>query len=116
MTMNPVSALTGATTDRILSDPLVRDFCSRAMAEAAALGARIGCVIEQTPEQRHATTLALGAMKTSMLQDLEAGRRLEYEALIGVVQEIALKLGIGVPNIDALYGLIRLLDSSRTQS
>lgn len=114
MTMNPVSALTGATTDRILSDPQARAFCSRAMAEAATIGARIGCAIEQTPEQRHAATLALGAMKTSMLQDLEAGRRLEYEALIGVVYEIALKVGIEVPNIEAIYGLIRLLDSSRS--
>ncbi|WP_027855424.1 2-dehydropantoate 2-reductase [Marinobacterium litorale] len=109
MTMNPVSALTGATTDRILSDPLVRAFCSRAMVEAAQIGSKFGCAIEQTPEERHAGTLALGAMRTSMLQDLEAGRGLEYEALIGVVHEIADKLAVECPNIDAIYGMIRLL-------
>src|SRR5208282_3931434 len=74
MTVNPVSAMTGATTDRILADPLVRDLCSGAMREAAAIGARIGCPIEQSPEDRHAITTKLGAFKSSMLQDVEARR------------------------------------------
>lgn len=56
LTMNPVSALTGATGDRILDDPLVRGFCSAAMREAAAIGDRIGCTIDQDPEARHASS------------------------------------------------------------
>ncbi|HJV96049.1 MAG TPA: 2-dehydropantoate 2-reductase [Albitalea sp.] len=109
MTMNPVSALTGATCDRILDDPLVRGFCSAVMLEAQQIGARIGCAIEQTPEQRHAVTRKLGAFKTSMLQDLEAGRALEIDALVGAVREIGQHLGLATPNIDALLGLVRLL-------
>jgi ketopantoate reductase len=74
LTMNPVSAITGATIDRVLDDPLVRAFCSQAMQEAAAVGARIGVPIAQSAEDRHAVTRKLGAFKTSMLQDVEAGR------------------------------------------
>lgn len=74
MTMNPVSAITGATIDLIQADPLVRAFCSAAMLEASAIGAHIGCAIEQSPDERHAITRKLGAFKTSMLQDVDAGR------------------------------------------
>jgi 2-dehydropantoate 2-reductase len=108
LTMNPVSALTGATTDRILADPLVRAFCSAAMREAAEVGARIGCPIEQSPEDRHAITTRLGAFKTSMLQDVEAGRPIELDGIVGVVHEIATRLGVATPNVDALFGLARL--------
>ena len=109
MTMNPVSAITGATIDRILADPLVLDFCSAAMAEAAALGARIGCSITQSPQDRHAITAKLGAFKTSMLQDVEAGRAIELDALVGAVHEIGQRLGQPMPCISALLGLTRLL-------
>jgi 2-dehydropantoate 2-reductase len=108
LTMNPVSALTGATADRVLADPLVRAFISSAMAEAAAIGARIGCPIEQTAEQRHAVTSRLGAFKTSMLQDVQAGRPIELNALVGAVHEIARHLALPTPCIDALLGLTRL--------
>ena len=113
MTMNPVSALTGATMDRVLDDALVRDFCSRAMAEAAAIGARIGCEVRESPEDRHAVTRRLGASKTSMLQDLEALRPLELDALIGAVREIGERVGVATPNCDALFGLTRLLGQVR---
>jgi 2-dehydropantoate 2-reductase len=108
MTANPVSALTGATMDRVLKDDLVRDFNSGAMREAAAIGERIGCVIEQTPEDRHAITRRLGAFRTSMLQDADAGRPIELDALVGVVREIGQRVGVATPSIDALYGLARL--------
>jgi 2-dehydropantoate 2-reductase len=108
LTMNPVSALTGATVDRLLADPLVREFCSAAMREAAALGARLGCAIAQSPDDRHAVTARLGAFKTSMLQDAEAGRPLELDAIVGAVHEIARRLGQPTPAIDALLGLARL--------
>ena len=108
MTANPVSALTGATMDRVLDDDLVRAFNSGAMREAAAIGERIGCVIEQTPDDRHAITRRLGAFRTSMLQDADAGRPLELDALVGVVREIGQRVGVATPSIDALYGLARL--------
>ena len=108
LTLTPVSALTGSTGDRILNDPLVRAFMLRAMAEAKAIGARIGCPIAQSGEDRHAVTRQLGAFKTSMLQDVEAGRALEIDAIVGAVHEIAQRLAIATPNIDALLGLTRL--------
>ncbi|MGO4303614.1 2-dehydropantoate 2-reductase [Cupriavidus sp. RAF12] len=108
LTMNPVSAITGATTDRIQADPLVRRFCSAAMEEAAQIGARIGCQIDQSPEDRHAVTARLGAFRTSMLQDVDAGRAIELDAIVGAVQEIGEVLGMSSPSISALFGLTRL--------
>jgi 2-dehydropantoate 2-reductase len=113
MTMNPVSALSGATLDRVLDDELVRTFCSAAMREAAAVGARIGCDVRESPEDRHAITRKLGAARTSMLQDVEALRPLELDALVGAVREIGQRVGIATPNIDALFGLTRLLGRVR---
>lgn len=109
MTMNPVSALTGAPCDRILDDPLVRGFCSAVMLEAQAIGVRIGIPIDQQPEDRHAVTRKLGSFKTSMLQDVEAGRPIELDALVGAVREIGQHLGETTPNMDALMGLTRLM-------
>ena len=113
MTLNPISALTGTTGDRILDDPLVRTFILRAMAEAKAIGERIGCPIAQTGEDRHAVTRQLGAFKTSMLQDVEAGRTIELDALVTVVREIGLKVGVATPEIDTLLGLTRLMAQTR---
>jgi len=108
MTMNPVSALTGASSDQVLDDPLVRAFCSAAMREAAEIGAGIGCTIAQSPDDRHAVTRKLGRFRTSMQNDVDAGRAIELDALVTVVREIAQRLGIATPNIDALLGLTRL--------
>ena len=108
MTMNPVSALTGATVDRILDDPLANGFCQNVMREAKAIGAAIGCPIEQTVEDRNAVTRKLGAFKTSMLQDVEAGKPLEIDALLTVVREIAGHAGVAAPNLDALLGVTRV--------
>jgi 2-dehydropantoate 2-reductase len=108
MTLNPVSAITGATADRILDDPLVAEFCRAAMREAALIGDRIGCHIDETPEQRHQVTRKLGAFKSSMLQDADAGRVLELDALVGAVREIGQRLQLPTPHIDALLGLTRL--------
>ena len=113
LTMNPVSAITGASADRVLADPLVRAFCSQAMQEAAAIGALVGCPIEQTPEDRHAITAKLGAFKTSMLQDVEAGRPIELDAIVGAVRELGQRLGRPTPAIDALFGLTRLFARQR---
>jgi 2-dehydropantoate 2-reductase len=108
MTMNPVSAITGATCDRVLDDPLVSGFCLAVMREAAAIGARIGCPIAQRGEDRNAVMRQLGAFKTSMLQDVEAGKPVEIDALVSVVREIGQKTGEPTPNIDILLGLARL--------
>ena len=108
LTMNPISAITGATGDRILDDDKVREFMSRCMLEAAAIGDRIGLPIETPPEDRHAITRKLGALKTSMLQDAQAGRPVEIDALVAVVVEIGARVNVATPNLDALLGLARL--------
>lgn len=114
MTMNPVSVLTGATCDRILDDPQVAAFCLAIMEEAKTIGARIGCPIEQSGEERSAVTRQLGAFKTSMLQDAEAGRGpLEIDALVASVREIGQHVGVPTPQIDALLGLVRLHAQTR---
>ncbi|MFC7536443.1 ketopantoate reductase family protein [Sphingomonas sp. GCM10030256] len=113
MTINPLSALTRVTADRLLGEAGLKPFILSAMAEAAAIGAAIGCPITESGVDRMGVTAKLGAFKTSMLQDVEAGRPLEAEALVGAPREIAHRNGIPCPSIDALYGMIRLLDSSR---
>jgi 2-dehydropantoate 2-reductase len=108
MTMNPISAMTGATTDRILSDELVRNFVTSVMLEAKEIGARFGIPIDQAPQDRHAVTLKLGAMKTSMLQDVEARKPVELDALVSAVRELGQLTGVQTPYTDALLGLARL--------
>jgi len=108
MTVNPISALTGATTDLILGDDLVRHFVSSVMLEAKEIGARIGIPIDQQPEDRHQVTRKLGAFKTSMLQDMEAGKAVELDALVTVVRELGARTGVATPFTDALLGLSRL--------
>jgi 2-dehydropantoate 2-reductase len=113
MTVNPISAITGATTDLILKDDLVRDFVSKVMLEAKAIGEQIGIPIAQTPEDRHAVTMKLGAFKTSMLQDVEAGKTVELDALVSGVRELGQLTQVSTPYTDALLGLSRLHASVR---
>ena len=108
MTVNPISAITGATTDLIMNDDLVRSFISAVMLEAKDIGARIGIPIDQQPEDRHAVTRKLGAFKTSMLQDVEAGKAVELDALVTVVRELGQRTGVATPFTDALLGLARV--------
>jgi 2-dehydropantoate 2-reductase len=108
MTVNPVSAITGATTDRILDDELVRGFISNVMLEAKTIGERIGIPIAQAPEDRHAVTRKLGAFKTSMLQDVQAGKPVELDALVSAVRELGQLTQVATPFTDALLGLSRL--------
>jgi 2-dehydropantoate 2-reductase len=108
MTVNPVSALTGATTDRILDDDLVRSFISGVMLEAQAIGEHIGIPILQSPDDRHAVTRKLGAFRTSMLQDVQAGKPVELDALVSAVRELGQMTGVATPLTDALLGLSRL--------
>jgi len=113
MTMNPMSALTGATCDRLLDDPLLDRFTLAIMAEAAAIGEKIGCPIRQSGEERNAVTRKLGAFKTSMLQDVEAGKPLEIDALLTAVSEIGGRVGVATPSTDALLGLTRVFAAGR---
>lgn len=108
MTVNPISAITGAWSDAILADPLLRGFISAVMREAALVGEKIGLPIAEDPESRHRVTAKLGAFKSSMLQDAEAGKPIELDALVTVVREIAQQVEVPTPHTDALLGMTRV--------
>jgi 2-dehydropantoate 2-reductase len=82
------------------------------MDELAAVGAAIDCPISETAEDRMAVTARLGAFKSSMLQDVEAGRAIELEALLGAPLEIAARAGISTPQLQKIYAMTRLLSDS----
>jgi len=82
------------------------------MQELAAIGAAVGCPISESGEDRMAVTARLGAFKTSMLQDVEAGRPIELEALLGAPREIARARQIPTPALDRLYGVTKLMAES----
>jgi len=111
-TINPLSALVRAPCDRILADAQCRAWMLEGMAELAAIGGAIGCPIGESGEERMAVTARLGAFKTSMLQDVEACRPIELEALLGAPREIANEFGIATPALDRLYGVTRLMAES----
>lgn len=108
-TLNPMSALTRSTADRLIDEASIRSMMAEAMDELAILGAEIGCPIDETSDDRMAVTGRLGAFKSSMLQDVEAGRTIELEALLGAPREIAARLGVPTPQLDRLYWMTRLM-------
>lgn len=108
-TINPISALTRSTADKLLHDETIRAFMAEAMDELAAIGAAIGCPIEESADDRMAVTARLGAFKSSMLQDVEAARPIEVEALLGAPREIAGRVGVATPQLDRLYAMTRLM-------
>jgi 2-dehydropantoate 2-reductase len=112
MTMNPISALTRSTADVILDDPLTAGLVAAVMAEAREIGEAIGIRLAMTIEERNAVTRKLGAFKTSMLQDVEAGRSLEVEAVLGAAYELAQRTGVAVPSLGMLYGLARQINAN----
>ena len=77
--------------------------------QLATVGAEIGCPISETAEDRMAVTARLGAFKSSMLQDVEAGRPIELEALLGAPREIAQRAGVPTPQLDRIYAMTRLM-------
>ena len=107
-TVNPVSILGFTTVDRMLADPRVKQTLTDAMIEMQAIAAKLGIEFDVTLEYRFEQTAGLGAFKTSMLQDLEAGRPLEIDALVGVVVELAHKLGVRAPVMETLHALAGL--------
>ena len=108
-TINPLSALTRSTADKLLDDDAVRAMMAEAMNELAVVGAAIGCPIEETAEDRMSVTARLGAFRSSMLQDVEAGRPIELEALLGAPREIGRGAGVPTPQLDRIYAMTRLM-------
>ena len=104
---NPISALTLATVDIIVADPGTRAICRAMMLEAKAIGDFLGLRLRVDIERRIDGAGALGPHKMSMLQDLERGRSMEVEPLVGVVQELGLYTGIPTPTTDVVLALIR---------
>ena len=112
LSFNPISALTHATLEEICRFPPSRDLATRLMTEARVVGEKLGVEFKVSIEQRIAGAESVGAHKTSMLQDVENGRALELEALVGSVVELARITGTATPTIDAIYAATALLAST----
>jgi len=107
LSLNPVSALTGGTLEEICSDPGTRTIIRAMMVEAQAIGEKLGANFGVDVDRRIAGAAAVGAHKTSMLQDLELGRPMEIDALVTAVQEFGRLTGLATPTIDVVQALVR---------
>jgi 2-dehydropantoate 2-reductase len=116
LSFNPISALTHATLEGICRFAPTRELARRMMAEGQAVAEALGVRFKITLEQRLAGAEAVGAHKTSMLQDVEAGRALELEALVGAVIELGQIAGVATPTIEAVYAATKLLEHSVLQA
>ena len=110
---NPISALTGATLAQMLREPHTKDLVRNIMQETEAVASRLGVELPVSIEQRMAGAEKVGEHKTSMLQDLEAGRPLELEAIVGAVLEIGDRLKLDMPHTRTVYACTRLLAQRR---
>lgn len=113
LTMNPISVLTGTTMDRIVDDPLVEQLITAIMVEAREIGQRIGTPVAQDVAERLEITRSMGPVRTSMLQDADAGRSIELDALVGAVRELGQAVDVPTPFTDALLGLTRVAARAR---
>ena len=109
---NPVSALTRATLEEIVECPETRELSAQIMNEANALATRLGIEVGITSEQRLVGAQKVGHHKTSMLQDVEAGRPLEWEAIVGALVELGTKLNVPMPQTKAIAACTKLLSQS----
>ncbi len=109
LSFNPISALTHATLEGICAHPQGRALAARMMAEAQAVGEKLGVEFKVSLDKRIAGAAAVGAHKTSMLQDVENGRAIELEALVGAVVELGLITGTPTVAIESIYAATRLL-------
>ena len=107
VSFNPVSALTVSTAERLIETPGVKDYMVKIMREVLAIGRAVGIDADIDPEARIDMARALGKFKTSMLQDLEAGKPLEIDGLLAGTLEIARKAGVPAPYTETLFGLIK---------
>jgi 2-dehydropantoate 2-reductase len=112
--LNPVSALTRATLVQMLRDPGVSSVIRNIMQEVEALSNKLGMELPVSIDQRMAGAEKVGEHKTSMLQDLEAGRPLELEALVGAVVELGERVGLAMPYTRTVYSCTKLLAQSVT--
>ena len=112
LSFNPISALTHATLIDICQYSPSRSLAVTMMEEAQAVASRLGITLRVPIEKRVAGAEKVGKHKTSMLQDVEAGRELELEAIMGAVIELARMTGISTPAIDSIYALTKLLDKT----
>jgi 2-dehydropantoate 2-reductase len=110
---NPISALTGATLEQMVRHPDVSVVVRAIMSETEAVAARVGIELPVSIEQRMAGAEKVGAHKTSMLQDFDAGRPLELDAIVGGVVELAGTVGVPVPATRAVYATVKLMDEIR---
>jgi len=115
ISFNPVSALTLATANRLIADEHVKAYMVSIMRECLAIGRAVGVDADIDPEARMDMARKLGAFKTSMLQDMEAGKRLEIDGLLSGTLEIARKAGVAAPFTESLAGLARLRAESTGQ-
>lgn len=113
LSFNPISALTGATLAGMVRDPDTAGVVKAMMLEATEVASRIGIEMPVTIERRMEGAARIGEHKTSMLQDLEAGRPLELEAIVGAVLELGDRLGVAMPHTRAVYACTKLLDKLR---
>jgi 2-dehydropantoate 2-reductase len=111
---NPISALTGATLAHMIRTPEIADVVRGIMGEVEAVTRKLGIELPVTIEQRIAGAAKIGEHKTSMLQDLEAGRPLELEAIVGAVLELNERLGVEMPHTRAIYACTKLMAECRT--
>ena len=112
LSFNPISALTGATLAGICREPHTRALAAEMMREAQEIGEKLGITFRHTIEKRIAGAEAVGEHKTSMLQDVEAGRATEIEALVGSVIELGRLTGTPTPHIESVYACVKLLDKT----
>jgi 2-dehydropantoate 2-reductase len=115
VSFNPVSALTLATAERLIADAEVKAYMVSIMREVLAIGRAVGVDADIDPEARIDMARHLGKFKTSMLQDLEAGKALEIDGLLTGTLEVARKAGVPAPYTQSLSGLARLRAQSTGQ-
>ena len=113
---NPISALTAGTLEELALHPEVSRAVREIMTEATAVAAKVNVEIPISIEQRMAGAAKVGAHKTSMLQDYEAGRPLELDAIVGAVVELGDRLGVPVPATRTVYGCAKMLDEKRRRN
>jgi len=116
LSFNPISALTHATLEDICKYPLTRELAAEMMTEAQKVGEALGVRFRVSLEKRIAGAEAVGAHKTSMLQDIEGGRAIEADALIGSVIELGRVVAVPTPRLEAIYALVKLLSGTLSRA
>jgi 2-dehydropantoate 2-reductase len=112
---NPITALTGATLGQLGTLPAMHDLLRALFEESAAVAAGLGVTFPVSLDRRLEAGIAVGDHKTSMLQDLAAGKRLEHECMTGAIVELAARLDVAVPHTQAVHACIQLLDRLRAE-